>query len=152
MLRLTRVYRAFFAGRLEPDDTWAKAWLKGDEWDLYIQMDPRDRQHSLEVAEGLLQRYPDAPAYVVRAALLHDSGKSLRPYRAMERILTGLWSPVVKPEPLRAGIYGAWQVRRHHPEYAAGKIADLEVATIVREHHVPRSLWGKRLHEVDQGF
>jgi hypothetical protein len=151
MLRLTRVYRAFFAAGLKPNDTWARAWLKEDEWELYILMDPRDRQHSLEVAQGLLERYPQAPAFVVRAALLHDAGKALRPYRAIERILTGLWSPAAaQAEPLRGGIYGAWQVRRHHPQYAATRIADPQVAAIVREHHSPFSLWGKRLHEVDQ--
>lgn len=152
MLRLTRVFRAFFPGRFEPNDTWAKARLEGGEWHLYIQMDPRDRQHSLEVAQRLLLHHPQAPAFAVRAALLHDCGKALRPYRAMERILTGLWSPAVQIEPLRKGIYGAWQVRRYHPEYAARKIADAEVANVVREHHHPQSIWAMRLHEVDQGF
>ena len=151
MLRLTRVYRAFFAGE-KPDDTWAGERLKASEWDLYIQMDPRDRQHSLEVARQLLLYYPEAPAFAVRAALLHDSGKALRPYRAIERILTGLWSPGVAAQPLRRGIYGAWQVRRHHPLYAALKIEDPEVAIIVREHHAPQSLWARRLHQVDQEF
>lgn len=151
MLRLTRVYRAFFPGE-KPNDSWAKAWLEEGEWDLYLTMDPRDRQHSLEVAECLLSRYPDAPTFAVRAALLHDAGKALRPYRALERILTGLWSPAVRVEPLRSGIYGAWQVRRHHGVYAANQITDPEVATLVRQHHHPQGLWGKRLHEVDRGF
>jgi hypothetical protein len=115
-------------------------------------MDPRDREHAVEVTKQLLVLYPDAPGYVVRAALLHDSGKALRPYWALERILTGLYTPNVAIEPLRKGFYGAWQVRRHHPQYAAQKILDPQVAEIVREHHQPKTVWGKRLHQADEEF
>lgn len=117
---------------------------------LYGAMDPRDRDHAVKVAKRLLQRYPEAPGYVVRAALLHDVGKALRPYHPLERVLTGLWCPEVEIEPLRKGLYGAWQIRKHHPIYGARRILDLEVATLVRTHHAPKSEWAKRLHEVDE--
>ena len=151
-LRLKRLYRAFRPAQATPDDAWALAELSIEEAHLYKAMDVRDREHAVWVAQRLLQRYPEAPSYAVRAALLHDSGKAMRPYRPLERILTGLVGLEVPIEPLDKGLRGAWQIRRHHPEYAAMRILDPQVAQIVREHHQPQSLWAKRLHEVDQEF
>ncbi len=151
-LRLKRLYKAFAPAQARPDDTWALAELSIEEALLYKAMDVRDREHAVQVAKRLLERYPDAPSFAVRAALLHDSGKALRPYRPLERILTGLLSLDVPIEPLDKGLRGAWQIRRHHPEYAAMRILEPQVAQIVREHNQPVSLWAKRLHEVDEEF
>lgn len=125
-------------------------FLEGEERALYLAMDPRDRAHAVRVARRLLEAYPDAPAFVIRAALLHDAGKALRPYRPLERILTGLYAPYVPPYPLRRGVWGAFQVRHHHPLYAAERILDPRVRALVLEHHRPQSLWGRRLHQADQ--
>jgi predicted nucleic acid-binding protein len=146
------LYKAFALSQAEPDDAWALAELSIDEAHLYKAMDVRDREHAVEVARRLLERYPDAPSFAVRAALLHDSGKALRPYRPLERILSGLLSLDVPIEPLEKGLRGAWQIRHHHPQYAAMRILDPQVAQIVREHHQPESLWAQRLHEVDEEF
>ncbi|MBF6595466.1 MAG: HD domain-containing protein [Thermaceae bacterium] len=150
--RLGRLFKALSPHLAQPDDDWALAELQVEEVSLYKAMDRRDREHAVKVAKRLLERYPDAPGYVVRAALLHDSGKASRPYRAWERILSSLWCPNVAIEPLRKNFYGAWQVRKHHPIYGARKILDLEVAALVREHHLPKSVWAVRLHEADREF
>ncbi|MDX2006482.1 MAG: HD domain-containing protein [Meiothermus sp.] len=150
--RLVRLYKAFLPARSRPDDAWAEAELMFEEVLLYRAMDSRDREHAVGVARRLLERYPDAPGYVVRAALLHDSGKALRPYKPLERVLTGLLTLKVPLQPLHTDWRGAWQVRQYHPEYAARRIMDLEVAALVREHHAPQSEWGRRLHEVDEEF
>lgn len=149
---MRRLYLAFKPQQTQPDDQWALSELRVEEQGLYKAMDTRDREHAVSVAKRLIGCYPDAPGYAVRAALLHDSGKALRPYQPLERILTGIFTPEVAIEPLRKGIYGAWQVRRFHPQYAAQKILDPQVAQIVREHHQPQTLWAKRLHEVDEEF
>ncbi len=150
--RIGRLLRALSPRFAKPDDEWARARLTEQEFELFSAMDPRDREHGLEVARLLTGKYPGAPSYAVRAALLHDAGKSLRPYNLLERVLTGLICPDVPADPLRPGIYGAFQMRRHHPKYAARKIADTEVSRIVLEHHQPRSQWAKRLQEADQEF
>jgi len=151
-LRLVRLYKAFSPARAQPDDAWALAELGIEEAPLYKAMDVRDREHAVRVAKKLLERYPDAPSFAVRAALLHDSGKALRPYRPLERILSGTLNMNVPVEPLDKGLQGAWQIRLHHPEYAAMRILEPEVAQLVREHHRPQSIWAKRLHEVDEEF
>lgn len=148
--RLSRLFRALFPSREVPDDAFALAFLQGEERALYLAMDPRDRAHAVRVARRLLAAHPEAPAFVVRAALLHDAGKALRPYRPLERVLTGLYAPPVPPHPLRQGLWGAFQVRRHHPLYAAERIQDPQVRALVLEHHTPKSLWGRRLHRADQ--
>ncbi|APD09159.1 MULTISPECIES: HD domain-containing protein [Thermus] len=148
--RLFRLLEAFFPPKTPPDDAFALAFLEGEEGALYLAMDPRDRAHAVRVARRLLRAHPEAPKEVVRAALLHDAGKALRPYRPLERILTGLFAPPLPPYPLRRGLLGAFQVRRHHPLYAAERIQDPWVRSLVLEHHAPQSPWGKRLHQADQ--
>jgi len=147
--RLARLFRALLAQEA-PDDAFALALLEEEERRLYLAMDPRDRAHGIRVAKRLLARYPQVPASVLRAALLHDAGKALRPYRPWERVLVGLFPLPVPPYPLRQGLLGAFQVRRHHPLYAAERLKDPEVRALVLEHHAPKSLWGRRLHQADR--
>ncbi len=148
--RLERTLKAFFPALARPDDAFAQSLLTPEEWALYRALDPRDREHAVRVAKRLLALYPGVPGYVLRAALLHDAAKALRPYRPLERILTGLYAPNLPPFPLRQGLLGAFQLRRHHPLYAAAWIGDPEVRALVLEHHRPQSLWGKRLHRADR--
>ncbi|WP_022797399.1 hypothetical protein [Thermus islandicus] len=147
--RLRRLLWALLV-REAPDDAFALGFLVGEERELYLSMDPRDRAHGVRVARRLISLYPEAPDFVVRAALLHDAGKALRPYCPLERVLTGIYAPPVPPYPLRGGLFGAFQVRRHHPLYAALRLQDPRVRALVLEHHAPRSLWGRRLHQADQ--
>ncbi|MER3425769.1 MAG: phosphohydrolase [Thermus sp.] len=149
--RLRRLLLAFFPHLVQPDDAFALRFLPPEEAALFLAMDPRDRLHGVEVAKRLLKAHPEAPLAAVRAALLHDVGKSLRPYRPWERILTGLFAPPLPPEPLRKGLLGAFQVRRHHPFYGARMVKDPQVARLILEHHAPKTEWGRRIHRLDQG-
>ncbi len=153
--RLERLLRGVFPALCRPDDRWALARLEPEEAPLYLAMDVRDREHNVLVARKLLERWPDAPDYAIRAALLHDAGKAVRPYRLWERVFTALFesrAPALPPYPLKTGLAGAWQVRLHHPHYAADRLTDPRVAELVAEHHDPRSEWGRRLHEVDEDY
>lgn len=150
--RLHRLLLAFFPHLAQPDDAFALRFLPPEEAAPFLAMDPRDRLHGVEVAKRLLEAYPEAPHEAVRAALLHDVGKSLRPYRPLERILTALLAPPVPPEPLRKGLWGAFQLRRHHPLYGARMVKDPQVARLILEHHAPQTEWGRRIHRLDGGF
>ena len=158
--RLVRGFRAIL-GVARPDDAWAERWLPPEEYALYAELDPRDREHSVLVAKALLSRYTEAPPEVVRAALLHDVGKAVRPYRAAERILTALlepWLPRLPERPLLPGWRGAVQVRLHHERYAAQRLTDPAVRALVlamKEAEVvdpETGLWARRIAEVDDLF
>lgn len=90
MARVQRTLRSSFAFLAKPDDAWAKSVLSSAEYTVYERMDARDREHAVRVARALLSLHPDASGLVVRAALLHDCGKQLRPYNVLERIWVGL--------------------------------------------------------------
>ena len=138
LAKIRRLLRSVRADQAHPDDSWAAARLQPAEWLVYAAMDPRDREHACRVTQALLRDHPHAHPEVVAAALLHDCGKSLRPYRVGERVLVGLIPnrlARVRP-PL-----GALGIRAHHPELGARLLAHAgarpHVARLVARHHHP---------------
>ena len=148
--RARRLLRSVSPHTARPDDAWAAARLTSAERGVYLAMDPRDREHAVRVARHLASAHPDAPGELIAAALLHDCGKSVRPYHVVERVLVGL-------VPLRlaeAAPAGALHVRAHHPEIGARLIRDAggrtRVAQLVAWHHTPhRDTGAALLHRYD---
>jgi hypothetical protein len=94
LLRLAaRTVRGLVPGLARPDDAFAAVHLVGPELAAYLAMDPRDRDHACRVARRLLAVAPEADGVWVRAALLHDVGKSGAPYRVWERVVVHLGTP-----------------------------------------------------------
>jgi response regulator RpfG family c-di-GMP phosphodiesterase len=157
-LRINRLFRAMRPEFAKPDDAWAKAHLPSAEYRVYANMDARDREHALRVAQRLLLLKPDASQVLIWAALLHDCGKQVRVYSWRERIWAGLQripesdfdTAMRKKTPLTA-----LEVRALHPQLggmlirAAG--GDARVAEIVERHHKPfddaDAAW---IHAVDE--
>lgn len=134
-----RTWRSLAAAQANPDDDYARDVLQPVEFRLYLAMDPRDREHAVEIARTLQREAPQASDVLLRAALLHDVGKQGRPYRVWERILAHLWSPPDIPAtPRFRGLRGAWQVRVHHAAYGAELLRQAggseEVAQLIAEH------------------
>lgn len=137
-----RTLHAFLPFLSQPDDALAERILTDKEYQLYLSMDQRDREHATTVTKALLRRYPDASAPLLRAALLHDIGKSSRGFSAAARILVHLYTPRHLPaEPKLQGLQGYWQQNLHHASYGAELIRQAggcpEVAEIVARHHAP---------------
>lgn len=133
--KLRRLARSLHAAQARPDDPWALARLTPEEGRVYQGMDPRDREHALRVARALLAERPGPE--LLAAALLHDCGKSVRPYRVWERVGAGL-----VPGGLAARLpLGPLWVRGHHPELGARLLervgARPRVVQLVRRHHRP---------------
>lgn len=139
-----------------PDDAWAEARLPEPERRLYERMDPRERDHAVRVARAVLRRRPYAAPELIRAALLHDVGKSVRGYRLAERIVVHLVGGGALPaQPPLAGLAGARQVARHHAAYGAAMIREAggspRVAELVARHERPGDdPDAALLHEVDR--
>ena len=137
-------------GLARPDDAWARSRLTPEEYALFLRLDPRDREHAVLVAKELLRCYPEAPGEAVRAALLHDVGKVVRPYNPVERILAALfepWLPALPEKPLLPGWRGAAQVRLYHERYGLKLIQDPAVRA-----HLEEGPWAERIAEVDREF
>jgi len=137
--KLRRLSRSLSAGQAHPDDAWAAPHLTAGEWRVYLGMDARDREHALRVADALRSACPDASPEMLAAALLHDCGKQLRPYRVWERVAAGL----VPGRLARHVPVGALWVRGQHPELGATLLraagARRRVAELVERHHTPGS-------------
>ena len=135
--KLRRLSRSLLAAQASPDDTWALTHLNTGEARVYLGMDPRDREHALRVAQGLLAAVPGTSQEVLAAALLHDCGKQLRPYRVWERVGAGL----VPGRLARRLPLGPLWVRGQHPELGARLLraagARERVAELVERHHRP---------------
>jgi hypothetical protein len=155
--KINRVFRAFSPAQAHPDDAWAALQLPTPELEVYQRMDPRDREHAVRVAQKLLELHPEASSEVVRAALLHDCGKQVRPYKVLERVLVGLIAPEgPRSSTVTSGLLArtALEVRNNHPQIGAGLILEAggsaRVAELVRIHHVPggdtEAIW---IHQID---
>jgi predicted HD phosphohydrolase len=115
---IARTTRAFLPGLAKPDDEFARQYLSGSEYVLYAQMDVRDRDHACEVTKTLLSAHPEASSELIRAALLHDVGKSGSSYRPLQRIAVHLYTPRnILASPRYHGLKGAWQRHLHHSQY-----------------------------------
>ncbi len=143
MALLARTARAFAPALARPEDAFAEAWLPEPERALYRAMDVRDRDHGCRVARRLLRDHPDADPVWVRAALLHDVGKSVAPYRAWERIAVHLVRRDRRPNAPRGALGRAVERDRDHAAVGARMLAaagaDPRVVELVAEHHRPRT-------------
>ncbi len=152
-----RTLRAFSPRFVKVNDAFAERVLSPEEYTLYKKMDVRDRHHALLVAGAVRRRAPDASNVLVRAALLHDVGKSAAPYRAWERIMVHLYTPPTPAAPRFTGFRGMWQRHRHHAAYGAEMIRQAggseRVAELVERHHQPgEDLEAALLKEIDEMF
>jgi len=110
---------------LSPDDSaLADRWLSVQERSLFRRMEVADQRHSVRVARSLLAAGV-ADSCLIKAALLHDVGKSRRPpglaYRTaavlMVRALGHLPSPLTRE--CASGWRLPFRVIANHPDLGA---------------------------------
>lgn len=155
--KIGRLFRALSPAQARPDDAWAAKKLPNPELEVYQRMDPRDREHAVRVAQKLLELHPEAGGEVIRAALLHDCGKQVRPYNVFERVLVGLIAPEgPRSSQTSSGLQArtAMDVRNNHPQIGANLILEAggnaRVAELVGIHHNPRTdLEATWIHQID---
>ncbi len=151
-----RTLQAAFPALAAPHDEWALNLLAPAERRLYAAMPRFERAHAVKVARAVAARRPDAPREVLRAALLHDVGKTGSSSHVVHRIIAHLLpAPDVPPEPRLRGLAGTRQARRHHAAYGALMVlrasGDARVAWLVRHHHDPRGdEWAELIRACDE--
>ncbi len=159
MGRVFRLARALMPWLARPDDSWVRKILSESEFVIYSRMDVRDREHAVRVTKKLLGLYPDSSLVLQRATLLHDCGKSVRPYNVIERVLVGLMYEVkvsnARVLNFKNRRLSALEVKRFHPQIGSSLIleagGDARIAEIVAKHHAPGSdLDAQKVHEVDE--
>lgn len=138
-----RTLEHLFPQLVQPDDAFAKQHLTLCEWQLYQQMNPSDRQHGLQVAQMLGRRYPDSSSHLLRAAILHDVGKS--------HILRGRWQVVPRilfhlfPEDANVfrwlGLHSLQRRYHQHASIGASMLQEVQgcarVIELIAKHHQP---------------
>ena len=142
LVLVQRTLRGLFFRLVKPDDYFAQRTLSSNEYELYIRMDPRERHHGCEVAKTLLKYNPKSSTVLIRAAILHDVGKSFRPFVLWRRILVHIiGTGILPPKPILGGIKGDLQIKVNHPIYGSEMIRKSggceQVARLVEIHHDP---------------
>ena len=125
---------------------------------LFFGMSDPDQSHSVRVFQTLVDRGEDNED-LLRAALLHDVGKSLHPLRAWERSLVVVTNRILPNQVLKWGQdepYG-WRkpfvVALQHPEWGAALVqqegGSETLVTLIRYHqeHAPPNI-GKDVQEL----
>lgn len=111
-------------------------WLRSDaERAMFWDQPPADQRHGLGAARFVAQRRPDR-LDLIRAALLHDTGKRHARLRILGRVLASLVRLTGRPGRGRIGTYLA------HGPLAAGELAaagaEPAVVEYARDHHGAR--------------
>ncbi len=147
-------------------DRWAAQRLEGDELALFASMTVRDRVHSVAVARRVeAALIGSAVDWAVRAALLHDVGKSLAPLGTTGRVIASLAEGSAAGDWLEARAHGRvapfarMGAYLTYTELGAQRLERLGshpmVCAWAREHHLPENEWtvpqtiGRVLAEAD---
>ena len=125
---------------------------------LFFRMSDPDQAHSVRVFQALVAQGEDDDD-LLRAALLHDVGKSLHPLRAWERSLVVVTNRILPNQVLKwgQGEPDGWRkpfvVALQHPEWGATLIqqegGSETLVTLIRYHqeHAPPNI-GKDVQEL----
>lgn len=129
------------------DDRLAAQWLSASELALWRRQSSRDRAHAARVARRLLRANHD-DLTLLKAALLHDVGKSIARVGLHDRVVlvllqaftSGWLKRLTGPAPTRqsAGWAATLSVLRHHAtigaELARAAGSSAEVVALIADH------------------
>lgn len=117
----------------------AETILAAAQFRLFLQMQPSEVNHSLQMAEKLIESGETHPE-LLAAALLHDVGKSRLPIRLWERVAVVLvqqWLPGLYERWATSGELRGWKrifaVAAQHPAWGAEMAAQAGASAMVVE-------------------
>jgi hypothetical protein len=126
--------------------------LSPELWELFMQMQPGEKDHAVTLYRRLVERGDTQPD-LLRAALLHDVGKIRYCLNPLQRTLVVLAKKVMPGKARQWGNLSpdkwkglpswrkAFVVAEQHPDWGAELAHDAGVSalteTLIREHHHP---------------
>lgn len=157
--RLGQGVRALLAVGARPDLARAQQLLSDCEYAAFCQLSRADQLHSLRVLEAVTSADADAPTTLLKAALLHDIGKSRYQLAVWQKTLSVL-AKSLAPDWFRRLSAGddltfwraPFSVRAHHPRWSGEILRSCgtdEAIVWMAEHHQidAHSLGSHPLHE-----
>jgi hypothetical protein len=150
--RLRQFWSALYATPSEGELDKISSLLTPPQMALFYQMHRSEQAHSIQVMQAVLQSSDGVPASprsdLLRAALLHDVGKSRYPVRLWERVVIVLSKAILPGEVKRWGEGAAsggairWRrafmVAQQHPAWGAQMAQEAGasplVAALIRRH------------------
>jgi putative nucleotidyltransferase with HDIG domain len=141
-----RVWQFFQSLKGSPDPLqWdrVRAILNPSELNLFEQLPVPDQNHSLRVLDTLESEGEQDPD-LLKAALLHDIGKTLHPLRRWERVFAVILQRIFPRSSARwgrgqpRGVFRALVVIHQHPDWGANLAAEVgsgeQVVRLIRYH------------------
>lgn len=164
--RLSQFYNAV-RPKIEPEEyLWLDKVLSPQESKLFYKQALPDRRHALDVARDIEKQIvsiekehgKDAYQDLLRAALLHDCGKSIFPPRLWQRIFIAVRSYLPNNCRLKIAtkqnIFGkTLYIYQQHPLWgkhlAVRAGCQKEIPALIENHHTPTNSLEKILAEAD---
>ncbi len=137
---------------IEPDLALAGRYLNERELAAFNAMSRADQLHSLKVLRALLRTHQTAPDILLKAALLHDVGKSrchLAVWQKTLAVLMARFAPGLCRRLSQGGSLSIWRapfvVSRRHAQWSGeilrGIGADDALVWLAEHHHADQELF-----------
>lgn len=143
--RLAQGISALFAFARSPDLSLARRYLAVCEFKAFCSMSRSEQLHSLNVLQNVLAGNPKAPKALIKAALLHDVGKSryrLSLWQKTLAVIIEAIAPGANRQLSEDQTMSFWRapfiVRRHHARWSGETLrscgASADVIWLVERH------------------
>jgi len=164
--RLKQFYKAVFPKIKENEYAWVSEILNHQEFALFIKESPVEQRHAIDVASDIYKKQcliktlhgSEQYGNLLKAALLHDCGKSVIKYRLWQRVVIALARPIPKEYKnnlikRRTSLGRLLLLDSLHPKWGKHLVAKIgmnsNIQTLILNHHSPSNQLEQLLAKFD---